>query len=613
MKTLEICSERYSPNGNLAGSGYRRLLGRPSMDLLQTVIREGLQNVVDAADQGNPPRATIRVRTLSASQREALRANALAVLPHGGESAALIQSTLGREGIRVFELCDFGTAGLSGPTDADAPPAEGEKLNFVNFLKNVGATRDTPHGGGTYGYGKSSFYALSECSTIIVDSQTTSGGSPVRRLMACHLGDAFDALSPDESRELRFTGRHWWGVRHEDGRVDPLTDVSASSLALELGLPPRSANDTGTSIMVIDPSIDGSDVASMANRIVTCALINFWPRMCASTPYEKRLQLEIHVDGNLVELPRPEDFPPLDLYSSALASLRSGVDGTPITRYSTDLGRLSFNRGPRSDRHPMTDADGSDVLARSSHIALMRPVELIVRYLPGQPFADDRYEWAGVFVTSDDDQIEAAFADSEPPTHDDWVPENLHSGESKAVVRLAMQKLKKAAADFAPRPNHVTDSKSSSPSLAATAGKMGRFLAQVSATSPGLPNRRSSKPGAASRVRIGPPEFVGLSIGGDGGKVATFKAELYNDGSIPELQINANARLVADGAKASDRDVPLAFLPRTIDISLPQHSIEAAGPALTVGKLGGTLFIRTSVPTGAAVEVELETNVEGAR
>ncbi|PAK90581.1 hypothetical protein B8X02_16100 [Stenotrophomonas rhizophila] len=95
--------------------------------------------------------------------------------------------------------------------------------------------------------------------------------------------------------------------------------------------------------------------------------------------------------------------------------------------------------------------------------------------------------------------------------------------------------------------------------------------------------------------------------------MATFKAELHNDGSIPELQINANARLVADGAKASDRDVPVAFLPRTIDISLPQHSIETAGPTLTVGKLGGTLFIRTSVPTGAAVEVELETNVEGAR
>lgn len=613
MKTLELYSEPYSPNGNLAGSGYRRLLGRPSMDLLQTVIREGLQNVVDAADQGNPPRATIRVRTLCGSQRDALRAQALTMLPHGGESARLIESTLGRESIRVFELCDFGTAGLSGPTDADAPPAEGEKLNFVNFLKNVGAARDTPHGGGTYGYGKSSFYALSECSTIIVDSQTTSGGYPVRRLMACHLGDAFDAPSPDGSRELRFTGRHWWGVRHEDGRVDPLTDAPASSLALELGLPARSAKDTGTSIMVIDPSMGGTDAASMVNRIVTCVLMNFWPRMCVSTPEEKRLHLEVYMDGSLVELPCPEDFPPLDLYSGALGSLRSRADCTPITRYSMELGRLSFKRGPKSARHHMTDAEGLDVLAGSSHIALMRPVELVVRYLQGQPFADDRYEWAGVFVTSDEDGVEGAFAESEPPTHDDWVPENLHSGEAKTIVKFAMQRLRKQANEYAPRPNRVTDSTSSSPSLAATAGRMGRFLSQVSTTSPGIANRRGSRPGTASRIRIGPTEFVGLSICKDGERVATFTAELHNDGSFPELQISATPRLVADGAKASDRDVPAAFLPRAIDVSLPQHSIESNGAFLKVGKLSGTLVIRTSVPTGAAVEVELDTVFEGAQ
>lgn len=613
MNALEIFSEPYSPNGNLAGSGYRRLLGRPSMDLLQTVIREGLQNVVDAADRGYPPRATIRVRTLTTSQRDALRASALAMLPHGGESASLIETSLRRDTIRVLELCDFDTAGLSGPTDADAPPAEGEKLNFVNFLKNVGATRDTPHGGGTYGYGKSSFYALSECSTIIVDSQTTCGGSPVRRLMACHLGDAFDAPSRDGLRDLRFTGRHWWGVNHEDGRVDPLTDSSASTLALELGLPSRQTHETGTSIMVIDPSVDSADLSSLGNRIVTCVLMNFWPRMCASTPKEKRLHLEVYVDDELVELPCPEDFPPLDLYSSALASLRSRTEGTPITRYSKELGRLSFKRGARSDRHRVAVAEGLDVLARSSHIALMRPVELVVKYLPGQPFADDRYEWAGVFVSSDEDGIEGAFADSEPPTHDDWVPENLQAGDAKAIVKFAMQRLKREANEFAPRPNHVPDAKSLSPSLAATAGRMGRFLAQVSTTGPGVPARRSSKPGVASRIRIGPPEFVGLSVYQDGNKVATFKAELHNDGSAPELRISVNPRLVADGAKASDRDVPASFLPRALGVSLPQHSIEANGALLLVGKLGGTLFVRTTVPTGAAVEVELDTILEGAQ
>ena len=613
MNALDIYSEPYSPNGNLAGSGYRRLLGRPSMDLLQTVIREGLQNVVDAADQGHPPRALIRVRTLDDSQRDAIRKLALANLPHGGESTALIQSTLNRSSIRVFELCDFDTAGLSGPTDADAPPVHGEKLNFVNFLKNVGATRDTAQGGGTYGYGKSSFYALSDCSTIIADSQTTCGGEPVRRLMGCHLGDAFDAPSIDGARDLRFTGRHWWGVRHGDGRVGPLTDDSASSLADALGLPFRSTTETGTSIMVLDPSLDDVDVSAVANRIVTCVLMNFWPRMCQSTPKEKRLSLDVYVDGSLVDLPSPEEFPPLDLYASALASLKNGADCLPISRYSKILGQLSFRSGFKGQRHHMADAGDVNVLSGSSHIALMRPVELVVRYLPGQPYPDDRYEWAGVFVCSNEDEIEGAFADSEPPTHDDWVPENLQTGDAKAMVRLAMQKLRKEASDFTRRPSHIAAIKSSSPSLAATAGKMGRFLSQVSSKGPGLPDRGGARPGPASRIRIAPPEFVGLSVGYDGATVATFKAELHNDGSSPELHVNVSPRLVADGAKASDRDVPPAFLPQAIGVSLPQHSIEAAGRMLKVGKLGGTLFIRTTVPTGTAVEVELDTFSEAAR
>lgn len=613
MNTLDIYSEPYSPNGNLAGSGYRRLLGRPSMDLLQTVIREGLQNVIDAADQGHPPRALIRVRTLDDSQRDALRTLALASLPHGGESTALIESTLRRTSIRVFELCDFDTAGLSGPTDADAPPTEGEKLNFVNFLKNVGASRDTPQGGGTYGYGKSSFYALSECSTIIVDSQTTCAGSPVRRLMGCHLGDAFDAPSIDGVRNLRFTGRHWWGVRHGDGRVGPLTDHSASSLADALGLPYRSTKESGTSIMVLDPSMDDVDTASVAKRIVSCVLMNFWPRMCESTPKEKRLSLDVYVDGSLVGLPSPEDFPPLDLYASALASLKSGVDCLAIKRYSKVLGQLSFKFGFKGQRHNLADTDGANVLLGSSHIALMRPVELVVRYLPGQPYSDDLFEWAGVFICSDDDEIERAFADSEPPTHDDWVADNLQSGDAKAMVKLAMQKLKKEANDYTRRPSHIATSESSSPSLAATAGRMGRFLAPVSSKGPGFPDRARTRPGQGRRIRIAPPEFVGLSVGQDGATVATFKAELHNDGSSPELHVKVSPRLVADGAKASDRDVPPAFLPQAIGVSLPQHSIEAAGRMLKVGKLSGTLFIRTTVPTGTAVEVELDTFFEADR
>jgi hypothetical protein len=34
------------------------------------------------------------------------------------------------------------------------------------------------------------------------------------------------------------------------------------------------------------------------------------------------------------------------------------------------------------------------------HIALMRPVELVVKYLEGNPLPDARLEWAGVFIAA---------------------------------------------------------------------------------------------------------------------------------------------------------------------------------------------------------------------
>lgn len=49
------------------------------------------------------------------------------------------------------------------------------------------------------------------------------------------------------------------------------------------------------------------------------------------------------------------------------------------------------------------------------HVALMRPAELVVRYLEGRPAPDEDREWAGVFRCSDEPDIETAFANSEPP------------------------------------------------------------------------------------------------------------------------------------------------------------------------------------------------------
>lgn len=255
MTQLHLFSEPFAPTGNLAGTGVQKLLGRPALSPLQTLIREGLQNSLDAVNGTAGIHVSIRIRTLTDDQRRVLAKNILPESPIAGRDIPSLRSSLTRPGLMVLELCDTGTEGLSGPTRADAVSGE-EPSNFVNFLRNVGAARDVSQGGGTYGYGKSALYRMSRCSTIVVDTMTRHGGQSVRRLMACHLGEAFEAENKD-GRSIKYTGRHWWG-KNDTGTVEPATGEEASELAKTVGLPPRSTKDTGTSILVVDPDWGGA-------------------------------------------------------------------------------------------------------------------------------------------------------------------------------------------------------------------------------------------------------------------------------------------------------------------------------------------------------------------
>jgi hypothetical protein len=59
MTGMRLFSEPFAPTGNLAAEGFRNLLGKPTLDQTQTVIREAIQNSVDAAESALGPRIEI--------------------------------------------------------------------------------------------------------------------------------------------------------------------------------------------------------------------------------------------------------------------------------------------------------------------------------------------------------------------------------------------------------------------------------------------------------------------------------------------------------------------------------------------------------------------------
>lgn len=602
---LTLFSEPFAATGNMHGEGFRRLLGRPDLNLLQTVIREALQNCVDAGLGQEETEVLLRLRTLNPDEGDALREFAFPTLPGGGSSRDAFQDSVGKPNLRVFEICDFNTVGLGGPTRADLPGDGEEAPNFVNFLRNVGASRDTRQGGGTYGYGKTSLYALSSCATILADSLTTTEGHPVRRLMGCHLGESFDAR--DSSGALRrFTGRHWWGGSVDDGNLEPATGDDAASLAEALGLPARPPGRSGTTVVIVDPVFESEQVDEITDELIETVLWNFWPRMSQSTPSYRRLAIQLEVDGLRIPIPAPEQFPPLDLFSRALDLQRAEEKQQPIMCLSPTklLGHLVISKGLAAQRVGPAMRKSSTVPRQAAHIALMRPVELVVKYLPGDPFADARYEWAGVFVCSDDDEVEAAFADAEPPAHDDWIPSNLPKGRSRTFVNVALTRLKEQARLVAQVGSTVVPGSEPGPSLASTASAMGRLLVTTSSRSPGRNSGPPRPPAPRNGVTIGRPEFHRLTLGEGGHRVAWFEAELRNDGTYPDLRVVVKPHLVADGGRADGDDLPNEFQIELLELSLPSAGLTSVEPVLSVGNHSGTIVVAVRTPADAAAGVK---------
>lgn len=548
---LRLQSEPYAPTGNIGDSGFRKLLGTPSLDILQTVLREALQNSCDAAKMGKGPEVLIRIRRLTPDQLVAMQSRFLQELPAADESQKHIRDFLNSDSPRVLEICDFNTTGLGGPVRADRIPPDCKTTDFIDFLRNVGTSRDTMHGGGTYGFGKVSLYGASRCSTILVDSLAADASEDARRLMGCHLGPSHGEKLADGSVQ-RFTGRHWWGVPDTtDSFVNPMTGESATELSNALGFVKRSDEQTGTSVMILDPCLGEDDDTLVAGRILENVLYFFWPRMLHDNPADKKLVFRLEVNGSEIPTPSPDTFPPLDHFASALRTARGRSEGAqPIQcrRPAKLLGQAAIQQGLRNPRQRLVPSGESVFPDHCAHIAVMRPVELVVRYFEGTPFANEQLEWAGVFIVDDDEEVERAFAEAEPPAHDDWIPNILDQGSrARTFVNVGVREIRKLASEFAAPTSHPAAPTGGSTTLAAVSDVMGQLLGN---NAEGGVSRKQSKSsnGRSQKPKVSQPEFIRLEASSSG-PVAVFTTKVTTAGR--RIKVGLQPMLVLDGSPYS--------------------------------------------------------------
>jgi hypothetical protein len=277
------------------------------------------------------------------------------------------------------------------------------------------------------------------------------------------------------------------------------------------------------------------------------------------------MRFKVEDEGVGVPIPRVTGHPVYGLFAGALLIARNGSGGSGAREIRLKIpdiltGHLGIEVGsaPASAATVVTDEDPrrsrSPLDGGVRHVALMRPAELVVRYLEVPNARADNRPWAGAFVCSDDPDIHSVFAAAEPPAHDDWIPERIDNVvERRLVNRTVNHLIPTAVRDAFTVASHSTGaSTSDAPSLAAAADGFSKmFLSGPAGTDDLKEQRRNVK--LARGARISRPSFVGLVVRA-GTKVAQYHIRLtgVTDGSV---RIRASATIALDGLRLDD-DVP---------------------------------------------------------
>lgn len=441
MTTPRWWSQPFPPTGAIASEGIRNQLGRPPVDPLTVFVRETAQNSWDARLRDVPVPTTYRLAltTVAASHRPNWQR--LLTPPAATEEHLGIGRVVRTPELRLLSVVDRGTEGLGGPTRADEL-ALGRK-DWVSFVLNVGERRDTDHGGGTYGYGKAVLYRLSKVGTVLVYTRTEEDdGTLSSRLIGIALGESYSGRGQVDAVSKPYTGRHWWGDVQGD-HVEPLRGAAADAAARSLGLYPFAEHESGTTLVVVDPDLDEfDDPEDAARHLAETIAWQLWPIMLPERG-DDRLVPEVVAGGITFPVPDPAGTYPLEMFVEAYRRQRD-ADGTVLECKNPrrKLGRFAVQQEfvvPMASGAATLAAECAGVPGDPHHVCLMRSPELVVRYLRGPETGSVNKAYAGVFRAVDD--LDDVYAAAEPPTHDNWVDEQLN-GHNRTFVRTTFRRIR---------------------------------------------------------------------------------------------------------------------------------------------------------------------------
>ena len=438
---MEMKIQQLDPTANMGqvGSSVLRAIQNNSDPLIDLFIRESIQNSLDAGDKDiSTPYVCIDfiVKEFNANK---LNLSLECITER-------LNNRFPNEFYKFIAVKDTNTTGLTGPLKR-SEVRDNKYGNLQKLVYHVGKPQEIPGAGGSWGYGKTLYYRISQIGLVIYYSRIKKDdGEFESRLCAvmCENEKSKDAILPPYDENNNKSGIAWWGDIDDKSNTYPITDENNILNFLEIfGIKPYVKDEVGTIVIIpyineqallnensIELSLD-LDNDSFLNAGKLSIEDEF--RVAIQRWYSPRLnnpQYQIHYDrcGKIVKYLKAsingdeitiDQMLPIfkhiqELYNCAIKRMdnevisNENIDTEIIQYYSTSVGVLAYTQIKKEELianenspYPFLNIDNYNRQDNIPIVCMTRQPGMIVEYNPSS--------WGNLPVTHDEDFILAFF------------------------------------------------------------------------------------------------------------------------------------------------------------------------------------------------------------
>lgn len=434
--------EPWNITGGTPANANRSALSGVGIPQEELFIREVIQNSTDASDPKclKPVKVNISINDIDKQNKEKLLA-LLHILQNKDHLKFLPVKPQEIVDFKTMLIEDYNTLGLTGTELAYLKEDKSDR--FVKLCLNIGDTisSNKNHRGGSYGFGKSVYWANSHIYTVLIYSRfkpNERNNHSSRRFIGIGWYNA------SELGEKRYTGRAFLGLEREEHSlkqkyIAPFLDNDADNMAYQYGIPIRGEGEEGTSILILASRLN--DVEKLREGVERY----WWPRII-----EKSLEVNLFYNNIQQQSPSPETNTTIKNHLRNWKIISNIIEGEEnderilqLTYNRKKLGLLSLSC-ISEDENELIFEDDNNI---HNSIALIRYPKMVVEYY--SPFQNHRIKHTGVFIA--DRSIDNILKDSEPTAHNRWDKNSIRISDDnnkKNIVKKTLDKIRSSLRSF---------------------------------------------------------------------------------------------------------------------------------------------------------------------